>query len=146
MVAEGFSFLRSQRNDSTLVSPYPTAFDKNQDITTPGKSDKYIRELRAALNTRGLLQHVLERAPTMQDIANANPQLGGTDIDIIHRQLLEQRQIAMRAASAAMAPTISGLSLDFGLGVRTGSPQSLRLGLKPRSRASRRRSLSSSRC
>ena len=38
--------------------------------------------------------------------------LGGTDIDIIHRQLMEQRQIALRAASAAIAPTISGLTLS----------------------------------
>ena len=57
MAAEdGSIFFKPLRNDSTLVTPYPEAFNVQHDITVPGKPDKFIRQLNNALRTRGLLR------------------------------------------------------------------------------------------
>ena len=59
----------SARNDSTLTTEWPKAFDIKNDIFTPGLVDRFKREMRAALSTRGLLEHVLNRPVTMIEIA-----------------------------------------------------------------------------
>ena len=61
------------RNDSTLVVPFPKDFDTKADIILPGKVSTFHRDLNAALATRGMLDVILEREPTLDDLAAANP-------------------------------------------------------------------------
>ena len=46
------------RNDSTLVTKWPEAFDIKEDILIPGKATTFKRQMDAALRTRGLLDAI----------------------------------------------------------------------------------------
>ena len=73
MAAEG---LRSTRNDSTLVAPWPQKIDIKTDIFIPGKAQTFMTELRSALDTRQLLDPLLRNPPTM--VAQLQPTMANT--------------------------------------------------------------------
>ena len=58
----------SARLDPALLSAFPKPFNFKIDIFAPGKVDRYMAALRHALSSRKMLQHLEERAPTMQEI------------------------------------------------------------------------------
>ena len=55
------------RLDPAKLLSFPTAIDIDNDIFIPQKTDKFMAELDAALDSRYLLQAVTEREPTMAD-------------------------------------------------------------------------------
>ena len=61
------------RNDSTLVTAWPEAFDIKNDIFKAGAADTFIRKTKSALQTRGLLAPIIERPPSVAEIQLANP-------------------------------------------------------------------------
>ena len=60
--------------ENALASPYPTSFDMKNDIFIPGKTDTMLREIQGALQSRNLLGYIVHRAPTLQSIADHNPE------------------------------------------------------------------------
>ena len=74
MVAPGSDpFGSAGRNDSTVVTPWPSPFCVHTDIFTPGKVDTFVRELDNALRTRKLLEPILSAPLTLADVLTANP-------------------------------------------------------------------------
>ena len=66
--------------DSALLAPWPEPIDKQVDIFIPGKIEAFKAALKRALASRQLLAVIVERPPTLQDIARANPSADGAEI------------------------------------------------------------------
>ena len=94
------------RNDSTLTAEWPKTFDTRNDIFVPGKVDTFIRELRAALQTRGLLDSIEQRAPTLQEIASFNPNATGDQVSDMYDIVMATRHKAHVAAAAKLPSVI----------------------------------------
>ena len=63
---------RSARLQTALVAPLPTPIDVKNDIVLQGKADKWQRELKSALRTRGLLRACEEDPPELMDVIRAS--------------------------------------------------------------------------
>ena len=96
----------SARNDSTLTTEWPKPFDIKNDIFLPGKVSTYKREMNAALATRGLLDHLINRPATMQEIATANPLAAGEEVQDMYVMLTSARLTAFRAAAPRLATLV----------------------------------------
>ena len=102
--------LRFGRNDSTLVTKYPDPFHVINDVSIPGKSDKFVRDLRAALDTRGLLRYILEREVSIVELADANAGATAQQIATTYDNYTSSRQSAMRSAAAVLPSLLAGLT------------------------------------
>ena len=80
MAAEVVNEFFRGRVDPSLLTDYPQPFDVRQDVLEPGKSDTYIRQLRAALNTRNILKSLTERPATLAEIEANSPGADSTAI------------------------------------------------------------------
>ena len=58
MAAEVVNDFFRARLDPSLTTEYHQPFDVRQDVLQPGKSDTFVRQLKAALNTRNILKIV----------------------------------------------------------------------------------------
>ena len=54
-------------NKQALVSSFPPAFDFTSDITSIDKATTFMRQVDSALRTRGLLEHLVEDIPSLND-------------------------------------------------------------------------------
>ena len=75
--------------------------------------DSFVRELDAALSTRGLITAIQCRAPTFDTVANAN---GGAQVDEIQQlldKLLSDRQTKLQAAAANLPNLVKVSALSF---------------------------------
>ena len=61
------------RVDPALTTEYPAAFNVRQDLVKSGKSDKFIRQLNAALSTRNIKRLLTDRACMIEEmLANSS--------------------------------------------------------------------------
>ena len=68
MAAEvAYGFFRT-RVDSSLTTEYSPPLDVRQDIAQPGKVDNFLRQVKAALNTRNVLKSLIERPATLDEV------------------------------------------------------------------------------
>ena len=82
----------AQRINSSLVSPWPNPIDMQHDIIAPGKVDTYRAELIAALSSRGLYTTILEVPPTLESIAEDNPEADPRDIASAYENIMNLRR------------------------------------------------------
>ena len=61
------------RIQSALVAKWPEPIDVRDGIFIPGRVEKWNRELTAALRTRGLLESLRTRAPTVEELCDQFP-------------------------------------------------------------------------
>ena len=85
--------------DPSLVAKFPEAFDFKNDIFIPGKIERYSSQLTSALQSRGLLMHLVERLPTLQEIAAQNPNASGAEVSEAYDDICSARQKAQTAAA-----------------------------------------------
>jgi hypothetical protein len=78
--------------NSALTSPFPKAIDMENDITKQGCVDTYLRELKSALRTRGLMDVIEQREPTIDEVMSANKSIPRDDAHMILDKLLTTRQ------------------------------------------------------
>ena len=93
------------RNDSTLVVPFPKPFDIKDDILKPGVADNFVRELNAALDTRGLFEHIVCSEPTLHEIHVQNPMASAEEVQVAFDTILADRATVHRQA-ASILPTV----------------------------------------
>ena len=67
----GVGFYPTKIN-SALTSAFPKAIDIDSDITKQGLVDTYLRELKSALRTRGLMDIIEQREPILEEVISAN--------------------------------------------------------------------------
>ena len=67
-------------SSTALVAQWPTPLDIEVDTFLPGKVENFDRELTAALRSRGCLDALLRRAPTLQELTTAYPDEDPYDI------------------------------------------------------------------
>ena len=68
------------RLDSALLAPWPEPIDIKVDIYIPGKVEAFKAALKQALASRQLLAVIVERPPTLHDIALANPDADASEL------------------------------------------------------------------
>ena len=82
----------SNKINSALTSPFPKAIDMESDITKQGIVDTFLRELKSALRTRGLMDIIEQREPTIDEAMAANKGIPDDDALNILDTLLATRQ------------------------------------------------------
>ena len=68
------------RIQTALVAKWPEPIDVKDGIFVPGRVEKWNRELTAALRTRGLLQSLRTRAPSIEELCDQFP---NEDVDVV---------------------------------------------------------------
>ena len=68
------------RIQTALVAKWPEPIDVKDGIFVPGKVEKWSRELTAALRTRGLLESLRTRAPSIEELCDQFP---NEDVDVV---------------------------------------------------------------
>ena len=63
----------SAKIQSALVAPWPNAIDIYNDITKQGLATTFQTKLVSAMRTRGLLEVIEMRPPSLKDLLEANP-------------------------------------------------------------------------
>ena len=74
----GVGFYPTKIN-SALTSAFPKAIDIESDIIKQGLVDTYLRELKSALRTRGLMDVIEQREPSIEEIISANRGISTND-------------------------------------------------------------------
>ena len=100
-MASEVGFRSPARNDSTVVTPWPTSFDTKDDIFVINKPDSFRQQLRAALRTRGMLHHIEEQELTYDALYAANPMANEQQLQdtLSATQQERQRQLELAAAN-----------------------------------------------
>ena len=78
--------------NSALTSAFPKAIDIESDITKQGLVDTYLRELKSALRTRGLMDIIEQREPSLEEVISANKGISTNDAQDILDKMLATRQ------------------------------------------------------
>ena len=78
--------------NSALTSPFPKAIDIESDITKQGCVDTFLRELKSALRTRGLMDIIEQREPSLDEVVEANMGIPRDDAQQILDKLMATRQ------------------------------------------------------
>ena len=105
------------RLDSALLAKWPEQIDIQNDIFIPGKTEAFKSSLVAALKSRMLLQVVVERAPTLQDIARQNPAASGAEVQDAYDMITATRHKATENLANLLPQLIKQSSLTCVLGV-----------------------------
>ena len=80
------------RIQTALVAKWPEPIDVKDGIFVPGRVEKWNRELTAALRTRGLLQSLRTRAPSIEELCDQFP---NEDVDVVvelYDDIMAERQ------------------------------------------------------
>jgi hypothetical protein len=104
---------QQQRLDSAFLAKAPDALDIINDIFTPGKTEAFRSQLRAYLSSRLLFQTIVERPPTMQGIALANPHASGQQIQDAYDMIMATRQVSEQKLSTLLPQCIKSASLSY---------------------------------
>ena len=102
----------TQRVDSALTTAFPSAIHVLNDIYVAGKSDSFLRDLRAALETRGLLTAIVCRPLTFEQIQLSNPGASPTAVQICYDSLMADRARRHKMAAAQLPRLLLGLTLS----------------------------------
>ena len=94
---------------SVLVTEWPKPFDIKHDIFIPNKATTFRRQLRAALETRGLLAALEEQPLTMLDVQGANPHASTAEIMAAVDKASDNRQKQLVTISQHLAQYDLGL-------------------------------------
>lgn len=78
--------------NSALTSAFPKAIDIESDIIKQGLVDTYLRELKSALRTRGLMDIIEQREPSIDEVISANRGISTNDAQNILDNMLATRQ------------------------------------------------------
>ena len=98
---------------SVLVTEWPKPFDIKHDIFIPNKATTFRRQLRAALETRGLLAALEEQPLTMLDVQGANPHASTAEIMAAVDKASDNRQKQLVTISQHLPNMILGSSLTL---------------------------------
>ena len=109
MVAGG----RQTRLDPALVVKLPDPFDFRVDILVPTSSDTFKTNLQNALRSIEVLDDLERDAPTMQEVASANPRASGDEVVQAIEAVMLSRQKNFRVAAPKLAACISRKSLTL---------------------------------
>ena len=101
------------RLDSALLAKWPEQIDIQNDIFIPGKTEAFKSSLVAALKSRMLLQVVVERAPTLQDIARQNPTASGAEVQDAYDMITATRHKATENLANLLPQLIKQSSLTY---------------------------------
>ena len=83
------------RISTAVVSSWPEPLDIEVDIFIPGKVEKWTRELVSALRTRKLYDTLRQLPPTLQQIAEENPDDDASIVVAAFDDIMEERQQAL---------------------------------------------------
>ena len=109
----GGTMITSNKLYSVLVTDWPKPFDIKIDIFMPNKATTFRRQLRSALETRGLLAPIEELAPTLQEVQAANPTAATADIIAAVDRASDNRQRQLRIAAQHLPNVLLGSSLTL---------------------------------
>ena len=101
------------RLDSALLAKWPEQIDIQNDIFIPGKTEAFKSSLVAALKSRMLLQVVVERAPTLQEIARQNPAASGEEVQDAFDMITATRHKATENLANLLPQLIKQSSLTY---------------------------------
>ena len=101
------------RNDSTIVTAWPPAFDTENDIYVNGKADTFKRQLNSALQTRQILTALIERPLSMADLIDAYPDASMEEITSTLDIHATNRQLLLNQAAAHLPNCIKMQSLTI---------------------------------
>ena len=98
---------------SALVADLPKDFDLEHDILVPGKATNFQRQVKSGLRSRDLLSAIVERQPTLQQVADANPDLSGAEVSAALDNILMLRHKRLGQVADLMPSTIRLSSLQL---------------------------------
>ena len=102
----------TRRVETALATPFPLPINVLNDIYVAGKSDNFLRDMRAALETRDLLQAVVCRPPDFEQLQRANPRASAAAVQTVLDTLLADRSRKHKAAAAQLPRLVTNLTLS----------------------------------